>query len=83
MTGESESATKNIATLSEPVPLGDRRDMVYRGTAVAQGVGRAVIIATGMGTEMGAIAEMLEADRGGTQPPAKGDRRVGKLSASR
>ena len=61
LTGESESVTKNVATLPEPVPLGDRKNMVYRGTAVAQGVGRAVVTATGMGTEMGAIAEMLEA----------------------
>ncbi len=35
--------------------------MVYRGTAVTQGVGRAVVTATGMDTEMGAIAELLEA----------------------
>lgn len=38
-------------------------DMVYRGTAVAQGVGRAVVTVTGMDTEVGAIAELLEATR--------------------
>ena len=36
-------------------------NMVFKGTAVAQGTGRAVVTATGMDTEMGAIAEMLEA----------------------
>lgn len=61
LTGESESVTKRATTLAEPVPLGDRKNMVFRGTAVAQGVGRAVVTATGMDTEMGSIAEMLEA----------------------
>ncbi len=60
LTGESESVTKNATTLAERVPLGDRKNMVFRGTAVAQGVGRAVVTATGMDTEMGSIAEMLE-----------------------
>lgn len=60
LTGESESVTKTVTTLSTQVPLGDRKNMVFRGTAVAQGVGRAIVTATGMDTEMGSIAEMLE-----------------------
>ena len=79
LTGESEAVTKTAATLSEPVPLGDRKDMVYRGTAVAQGVGRAVVTATGMGTEMGAIAEMLETTRQDPSPLQKEIAGVGKL----
>ena len=61
LTGESESVTKDAIALAERVPLGDRKNMVFRGTAVAQGVGRAVVTAIGMDTEMGSIAEMLEA----------------------
>lgn len=61
LTGESESVTKTDATVPVPVPIGDRTNMVFRGTAVAQGVGRAVVTATGMDTEMGSIAEMLDA----------------------
>nr|KEP23952.1 haloacid dehalogenase [Georgenia sp. SUBG003] len=61
LTGESEAVTKNPATLAAHAPLGDRLDMVFKGTAVAQGVGRALVTATGMDTEMGAIAEMLDA----------------------
>ena len=61
LTGESEAVLKDAATLPEPVALGDRLDMVFKGTAVAQGTGRAVVTATGMDTEMGSIAEMLEA----------------------
>ncbi len=60
LTGESEAELKDPAVLPAPVPLGDRRNMVYRGTAVVQGVGRAVVVATGMDTEMGAIARMLD-----------------------
>ena len=63
LTGESAPVTKDAAALDEAVPLIERTDMVYRGTAVAQGVGRAVITATGMATEVGAIAELLEATR--------------------
>ncbi|MES2189990.1 MAG: cation-translocating P-type ATPase [Pseudomonadota bacterium] len=61
LTGESEAVLKNIQTLPLPVALGDRLNMVFRGTAVAQGTGRGVVTATGMKTEMGAIAAMLEA----------------------
>jgi magnesium-transporting ATPase (P-type) len=63
LTGESASVTKDIGTLAAQMPLGERKNMVFRGTAVAQGVGRAVVTATGMDTEMGSIAEMLEATK--------------------
>ena len=61
LTGESEAVVKNTATLQEPAALGDRINMVFKGTAIAQGSGRAVVTATGMATEMGAIAAMLQA----------------------
>ena len=60
LTGESEATSKHAATLGAGVPLGDRRNMVFGGTAVVRGVGRAVVTATGMDTEMGAIAELLD-----------------------
>jgi len=60
LTGESQSVLKNAASLPRPAPLGDRLDMVFKGTAVAQGSGRAVVTATGMDTELGAVATMLE-----------------------
>jgi magnesium-transporting ATPase (P-type) len=59
LTGESEPVLKDPATLPGPVPLAERADMVYRGTAVTQGSGRAVVTATGMATEMGHIAGLL------------------------
>ncbi len=60
LTGESEPVVKDTATLAEPVALGDRRNMVFNGTAVTRGGGRAMVTATGMATEMGRIASLLE-----------------------
>jgi len=60
LTGESEAVLKNAAILPAAVALGDRLNMVFKGTSVAQGSARAVVIATAMETEMGAIAALLE-----------------------
>jgi Ca2+-transporting ATPase len=60
LTGESEPVLKDSDPLPGPAPLGDRVNMVFNGTAVSTGRGRAVITATGMGTEMGHIATLLE-----------------------
>ena len=59
LTGESEPVLKDQGTLPAPAPLGDRTNMVFSGTAVTRGRGRAVVTATGMGTEMGRIAALL------------------------
>ena len=63
LTGESEAVLKDARTLRGPAPLGDRLDMVFNGTAVAQGSGRAVVTATGMNTQVGQIAGLLSATR--------------------
>ena len=76
LTGESEAVLKDAATLSAPAALGDRLDMVFKGTAVAQGTGRAVVTATGMDTEMGSIAEMLEAT---TEEPTPLEKEIGRI----
>ncbi|MDM7944115.1 MAG: cation-translocating P-type ATPase [Hydrogenophaga sp.] len=60
LTGESEPVLKDTAPLPAAVTLGDRLNMVFKGTAVAQGSGRAVVTATGMKTEMGGIATLLD-----------------------
>ncbi|SDC00959.1 plasma-membrane calcium-translocating P-type ATPase [Raineyella antarctica] len=59
LTGESSAVTKQAGPLPSPMPLGDRTNMVFKGTGVATGVGRAVVTSTGMDTQMGAIAHML------------------------
>ena len=68
LTGESEAVVKDLAPLVGDVALGDRVNMVFKGTAVVEGSGRAVVTATGMGTELGAIAELLEAAESGPSP---------------
>jgi len=60
LTGESEAVQKRAGTLSEDdVPLGDRGNMIFSGTTVAAGTGKAVVVATAMQTEMGRIASLL------------------------
>lgn len=61
LTGESAPEGKDAgAVLAPATPLGDRRNMVFSGTVVAAGKASAVVVATGMGTELGRIAGMLQ-----------------------
>ncbi|CAN5124497.1 cation-translocating P-type ATPase [soil metagenome] len=78
LTGESEAVLKAVATLPQPAPLADQLDMVFKGTAVAQGAGRAVVTATGMETQMGGIAALLEATVEAPTPLEKEVARVGR-----
>jgi len=59
LTGESEGVLKEVAPLDGPAGLGDRVNMVFNGTAVTRGRGRAVVTATGMATETGNVARLL------------------------
>lgn len=79
LTGESEAVTKDPATITGPMPLGDRVNMVYRGTAVAQGIGRAIVTSVGMSTEVGAIADMIDATIEEPTPLQKEISRVGRM----
>jgi Ca2+-transporting ATPase len=61
LTGESLPVNKNAALkLEKNIPLGDRRNTAFIGTMVTYGRGRGVVIATGMRTQLGLIAKMLE-----------------------
>ncbi len=61
LTGESEPAQKSAAPLDDPgLPLGDRRNMTYAGTLVVYGRGQGLVVSTGMDTEFGRIARMVE-----------------------
>jgi magnesium-transporting ATPase (P-type) len=79
LTGESEAVLKDAATLAAPAALGDRLDMVFKGTAVAQGSGRAIVTATAMATQIGAIAGMLEATAEPATPLQKEVARIGRM----
>ncbi|HEY0775605.1 MAG TPA: HAD-IC family P-type ATPase, partial [Nocardioidaceae bacterium] len=79
LTGESEPVLKDARTLPSSAALGDRLDMVFNGTAVTQGVGRAVVTATGMATQMGQIATLLHATEQEPTPLQVEIARVGRM----
>ena len=73
LTGESVPVTKfidiiNLREGEKDVPLGDRKNMLYMGGTVVYGRGTAVVTATGMDTEMGKIANLLESANEGQTP---------------
>ncbi|HWO14720.1 MAG TPA: cation-translocating P-type ATPase [Polyangiaceae bacterium] len=76
LTGESEAVFKHVAPLAAAAALGDRVNMVYKGTAVVQGAGRGVVTATAMATEMGSIAQLLAET---PQDPTPLEREIGRV----
>lgn len=80
LTGESIPIEKNSAAISaQDAPLGDRKNMLYMGTLVTYGRGRAVVVETGMQTEFGKIADMLRTTESRKTPLQTGLDRLGKL----
>ena len=62
LTGEATAVSKNAgAVLAEDAPLGDRINLVFKGTEVVQGRAKAIVTKTGMDTEIGLIAAMIQA----------------------
>jgi len=79
LTGESVPVKKAAGTiLDENAPLGDRRNMVYSSTVVTYGKGKAVVTATGMGTELGRIAHLVQTIRRERTPLQEQLENVGK-----
>jgi Ca2+-transporting ATPase len=63
LTGESLPVSKQTAPIEDDITIGDRANLVFSGTAATYGHGRAVVLATGMRTEFGRIATLLEETR--------------------
>ncbi len=79
LTGESEPVTKTLAALDAGVGLADRTNMIFNGTSVSRGRGRAVVTATGMETEMGRIAQLLGGAEEQRTPLQREIDRVGRM----
>ncbi len=82
LTGESVPVEKHTAPLAnDELSPGDRKNLVYAGTAVTYGRGRAAVIATGMKTEFGKIAQLLQTVESGKTPLQENLDRVGHTLA--
>jgi Ca2+-transporting ATPase len=69
LTGESHVVEKRVAPLLEPtLPLGDRHNLLFKGTSLTRGRAVAVVVATGMQTELGGIAALLSGEEGVKTP---------------
>jgi Ca2+-transporting ATPase len=79
LTGESEPVLKDAATLASAVAVADQRNMVFKGTAVVRGNGLALVTATGMDTQMGAIAALLERTEEDPTPLQREVSRIGRM----
>ena len=75
LTGESVPVTKMLEVINgkkeDAVPLGDRKNMAYMGSTLVYGRGKAVVVATGMDTEMGKIADAIATAEDGETPLQK------------
>lgn len=79
LTGESVPSEKNAEEIfAEDAPLGDRANMLFSGCSVTYGTATAVVTATGMDTEMGKIANLLEDEEEGQTPLQKKLAQLGK-----
>ena len=71
LTGESRAVLKKDVTIAGEVPIGDRSNMLHLGTTVVEGRGKAVVTDTGIATEMGQIADLLQQEVKKTTPLQK------------
>ena len=82
LTGESVAVEKDTEPLGgEDLALGDRSNMVFGGTVVTYGRGRAVVVGTGMDTQFGRIAKMLQSVESGKTPLQQNLDKVGRVLA--
>jgi Ca2+-transporting ATPase len=79
LTGESVPSEKDAAAIvDEKAPLGDRNNMVFSGCSITYGTATAIVTATGMDTEMGKIANLLDNEEEGQTPLQKKLAQLGK-----
>ncbi|MGH0032653.1 MAG: cation-transporting P-type ATPase, partial [Myxococcota bacterium] len=82
LTGESHPVAKCVEALDAPdLPLGDRRNLAFKGTTVTRGRATGLVVATGLQTEVGRIAELLAAGEEVQTPLQKRLARFGRYLA--
>lgn len=79
LTGESTAVSKDIAPIQDEAGIGDQTNMIFSGTAVSSGRGRAVVTATGAATEIGKIAGSLQQAEDESTPLQRELDRTGRL----
>jgi Ca2+-transporting ATPase len=81
LTGESLPVAKTAEALEGDLGIGDRRNLVFSGTAVTYGRGKAVVVETAMDTELGQVARMVASVESGPTPLQRNLDRVGRVLA--
>jgi Ca2+-transporting ATPase len=79
LTGESAPVDKTTGPLHPDTPLVERRNMLFRGTSAVRGSGEGVVVATGMATELGRIARLVEEAADETTPLEKRLASLGRM----
>jgi len=79
LTGESHPSSKHdLVILKDDIPLAERKNMAYLGTSITKGYGKLIVVSTGMSTEIGKIAKMLNEERNTSSPLNKSLEILGK-----
>jgi Ca2+-transporting ATPase len=78
LTGESVSVHKTVGPMQKGAMVGDRANMAFSGTLVEMGRGRAMVVATGMGTELGKIARLVQSGKAEETPLQRRLNRLGR-----
>ncbi len=69
LTGESQAVDKHKSKLESPdVPIGDRKNLAFKSTLITRGRGNGIVVATGVNTEIGKVAELLRREHGVQTP---------------
>ena len=76
LTGESNPVSKSIIILKDPTPIGDQKNMVFSSTIITRGKAKAVVVQTGMNTQIGKIATLITKVEDDTTPLQE---KLGKL----
>ena len=79
LTGESVPVEKIIYTINEEVGIGDRTNMLFSSSLITYGRGKGIVVETGMNTEVGKIAEIINSSEEGTTPLQEKLNKLGKI----